>query len=285
MSRAALLAHLANGETSVCRCWKLVRRDGTVFGFTDHDLDITWGGVTFRADTGMTARALMQGTGLSVDNSEALGVLSDTSIRETDVEAGRFDGASVEGWIVNWQKPAERMLRFRGSLGEIVCTGAEFTAELRGLTDRLNQPQGRSYTPSCQAILGDAECGVDLEPLAAIRAAATVAASQIFHLPAVANRPDRWFERGTLEPLSGPAQGLRGVIKTDRLRPDGVRVITLWAPIRAAISEGSDVRITPGCDKRRQTCRDKFANVVNFRGFPFIPGEDWLVAPPRPEGG
>ncbi|GGL62243.1 DUF2163 domain-containing protein [Wenxinia marina] len=281
MSRAALLGHLATGDTTVCRCWRLTRADGVTYGFTDHDRDLTFDGLTHRADSGLTARALVQGTGLSVDNSEAAGVLSDAAIRDADVEAGRFDGAEVESWLVNWADPSQRMLRFRGALGEIRREGAAFTAELRGLTDLLNQPQGRSYTPSCQAILGDAACGVALGPLAEVREAESVEDAQVFFLPGLDAYADRWFDRGVLRVLEGEGAGLEGIVKVDRLLPDGRRRITLWAPIRAEVPAGTSLRLTPGCDKRLATCRDKFANVANFRGFPTIPGEDWLVVPPR----
>jgi uncharacterized phage protein (TIGR02218 family) len=36
--------------------------------------------------------------------------------------------------------------------------------------------------------------------------------------------------------------------------------------------------VTAGCDKRFETCRTKFANAVNFRGFPHLPGNDFVVA-------
>ena len=31
-----LQAHLDSGTTTLCWCWKIVRGDGTTFGFTDH---------------------------------------------------------------------------------------------------------------------------------------------------------------------------------------------------------------------------------------------------------
>ena len=96
----ALAAHLATGLTTVARCWDVRRKDGQRFGFTDHDLDLTFDGVVFRADTGMSAAALQQGTGLAVDNSEAVGALSDAAVTEVDIAAGRFDGAEVTAWMV-----------------------------------------------------------------------------------------------------------------------------------------------------------------------------------------
>ena len=100
---SALLDHLGTGITTTCRAWALTRRDGVVMGFTDHDRVLRFDGVAFRPDTGLTALALQQSTGLSVDNTEALGALCDAAIREEDIEAGRYDGADLRAWLVNWQ--------------------------------------------------------------------------------------------------------------------------------------------------------------------------------------
>ena len=103
---SALQDHLAGGVTTVCRAWAVTRKDGVVMGFTDHDRTLNFSGITFKASTGMTARAIEQTTGLAVDNTEAVGALSDAAIREEDVRAGRFDGAEVQSWLVNWSATA-----------------------------------------------------------------------------------------------------------------------------------------------------------------------------------
>lgn len=162
MTREALFSHLETGSTSVCRSWVIRRRDGVVLGFTDHDRDLVVDGVTCRADTGMTARALQQTTGLSVDNTEAFGALSASAITEDDLVAGRFDRAEVVAYLVNWANPQDFLIQFRGNLGEISRVGGSFKAELRGLTDLLNRPHGMAYTPGCSAVLGDSRCRFDL---------------------------------------------------------------------------------------------------------------------------
>ena len=144
---SALAAHLASGTTTTCHAWAITRGDGTVLGFTDHDRDLTFDGMTFRAGTGLSAMTLQQGTGLAVDNSEAIGALSDAAIREADIDAGRFDGAAVSAWVVNWADVAARQVIFRGTIGEIRRAGGAFSAELRGLAEALNQPMGRVYQP------------------------------------------------------------------------------------------------------------------------------------------
>ncbi|MCK4713546.1 MAG: DUF2163 domain-containing protein [Marinosulfonomonas sp.] len=282
---AELQAHLASGITTVCRCWAVVRRDGVVFGFTDHDLTLSFEGITFKADTGLTAKALQQTSGLAVDNTEALGALSDVSITEEDIAAGRFDGAEVRAWLVNWADLDQRLLQFRGTIGELQRSGGAFQAELRGLTEALNQPQGRIYQKPCTAVLGDADCRFDfaVPGYVAKLPVEEVEEARIFRFADLSGFDLRWFEYGRFVVLSGAAQGLVGLVKNDRLSDAG-REIELWEGIRAKIATGDMVRIEAGCDKRTTTCRLKFHNFLNYRGFPDIPGEDWLMSYPTRNG-
>lgn len=278
------LAHLRGGPTTLARCWAVTRADGLQYGFTDHDCDLTFDGITFRADTGLTALAIQQSTGLSVDNTEALGALSAAAIRDEDIEAGRFDGAEIRAWLVNWADPALRWLQFRGTLGEITRSGGAFRAELRGLTEALNRPLGRVYQKPCTAVLGDAACRFDLAaPGYALElAVAEVEGAQAFRWQDLPGFAPSWFARGRLTVLTGAAAGLWGMIKHDRAG-DG-RCIDLWEPLRGSVTGGDMVRLQAGCDRRMETCRLKFNNFINFQGFPDIPGEDWMVAVPRQDG-
>ena len=282
---AELKAHLQTGATTVCRCWSVIRRDGVVLGFTDHDLPLAFDGISFAADSGMSARALEQSTGLSVDNTEALGVLGSSAVNEADIRAGRYDGAAVVSWMVNWADVGQRVVLFRGTIGEIQRSAGAFQAELRGLTEALNQPQGRVYQKSCGAVLGDVACGFDLDlaGYSTTLAAEVVRGGKFFEFASLSGFADRWFEKGRVRIDSGAAAGLIGVVKNDRASASG-RVIELWEALRADIQPGDMVRIEAGCDRRIETCKLKFNNLINFRGFPAIPGEDWLVSVPRRNG-
>jgi uncharacterized phage protein (TIGR02218 family) len=281
-----LKAHLASGATTLSRCFAVTRKDGIVLGFTDHDRDLAFDGIIFRADSGMTAKAIQQGTGLSVDNSEAFGALRSDAISEDDIMAGRYDGAEVRAWLVNWTDPAMRVLQFRGMLGEIVRSGGAFTAELRGLTEALNQPVGFIYHSRCSAVLGDARCRVDLDQpgYAEERPVEEVHDGRVFRFANLAGFDDRWFEKGRLRVLSGAAAGLVGSIKNDRLRGSTGRDVELWQSFGIAPQPGDLVRIEAGCDRRAETCQLKFDNFLNFRGFPHIPGEDWVMSYPNKSG-
>ena len=288
-ARDGLLSHLGLGVTTVCRAWMVQRRDGVTYGFTDHDRDFAFDSVTFKASTGLSARVLQQSTGLSVDNSEAIGALSDAAIDEADLAAGRFDGAEVRSWLVNWADPAQRIEQFRGNFGEITRSAGAFRAELRGLTDRLNQPQGRVYQRSCSAVLGDARCGFDLSA-PGYRATGVIAGFDPMgrmRFAGLTGFADRWFERGRLMVQTGAAAGLVGMIKSDRVA-GADRLVDLWHGFGAPLVAGDQVQLDAGCDRMAQTCRGKFANFLNFQGFPHIPGEDWLTSYPvstRPNDG
>ncbi len=279
---AAFRAHVGTGVTTLCRCWALTRTDGVQYGFTDHDRTLSFDGVIFKAETGLSAQALQQASGLAVDNTEAIGALSDAGLSEAEIEAGRFDGAELRAWLVNWADVSVRWLQFRGTLGEIRRGGGAFHADLRGLAQALNRPLGRVYQKACTAVLGDGDCRFDLTTPGYFseRAVAEVEGAQRFRWDDLAGFEPGWFARGRLVVLSGAAAGLWGLIKSDESGA-ATREIALWEPLRADIVPGDMVRLEAGCDKRMESCRLKFNNLLNFQGFPDIPGEDWVVAVPK----
>lgn len=281
MSAAELFVHLASGATTVCRAWSLTRKDGLVLGFTDHDRDLSFDAITFKAETGLTARNLQQQIGLSVDNTEAIGGFSDVAITESDLAAGLFDGASVNAWLVNWSAVEQRVLQFSGHIGEVRRTGGRFTAELRSLSDRLNQPRGRAFHRACSAVLGDGQCGFDLMSpnySATIALQGYDAQGRLLFEPLPA-LDEGWFSRGVLRVMSGGGLGLSAVIKTDKVTGTA-RAIELWDVLGRMPAAGDSILLQAGCDKLATTCQTKFGNFLNFRGFPHIPGEDWLMSYP-----
>ncbi|QFQ89313.1 DUF2163 domain-containing protein [Paracoccus kondratievae] len=265
---------------TIARAWAVRRRDGLELGFTDHDRELGFEDITFRPDSGLSARALVQGLGLSVDNSEAMGALSDAAITEQDLMAGRWDSAEVRLWEVDWSNAANRQLIFRGHLGEVVRSGAAFSAELRGLSEPLNKAQGRVYHPRCSAVLGDGKCRFDLsKPGYSAEGVVLADEGGRLTLSGIAGHDPGWFEHGRLIMLSGAAEGLSAMVKADVAQPGNRRAVGLWTALGIQPVAGDRVRLVAGCDKRGETCRMKFLNYLNFRGFPHLPPEDWLIAP------
>jgi uncharacterized phage protein (TIGR02218 family) len=280
---SALQAKLDGGVTTLCRCWIVTRRDGVVLGFTDHDEDLVVDGVTCRAATGLTGSEATAQLGLAVQGSEVSGALADQSLTEADLAAGRYDAAAVTVHVVDWSEPSLTVLLARGVLGEVRRQGSAFTAELRSLTHRLAEDSGRLYTATCSADLGDARCTIDLT-LAAFRGTGTVAAlagTAILRVSGLDAFADGAFTQGKLSFTSGADSGLAVEVKTHRVDSEGV-TIELWQQMPEPIAAGDTFVVTAGCDKRFATCRDRFANGVNFRGFPQIPGNDFVVSHANP---
>lgn len=280
---SALQAKLDIGATTLCRCWIVTRNDGVVQGFTDHDEDVVVDAVTRRAGTGLTGAEATQQFGLAVTGSEISGALADESLNEADLAAGRYDAAAIDIFLVDWSEPDLRVLIARGALGEVRRDGSAFAAELRSLAHRLNEDSGRLYAASCSADLGDARCAIDLDN-ADYRGNGTVVTLQAtaqFSASGLDDFAAGWFSAGRLAFTSGANDGLAVEVKLHRVDA-GVVIIDLWQTMPETIVPGDTFTITAGCDKRFATCRDRFANGVNFRGFPHIPGNDFVVRYPVP---
>lgn len=272
-------AHLASGATTICHCWRVDPRGLSPFGFTDHDRNIAFDGVTFEAMSGFTASGLDHSLGLSIDNAAASGVLTSDRVTAEDIARGRYDGAEVRQWLVNWRQPSERVLMFRGGFGEIRQTGRAFEVELLGLAERLNRPTGRNFLPVCDAALGDARCGVDLTGYSASGGVAEVESGRRFVASGLSAFDAGWFTRGVLTWTAGANVGETATLKAHNIE-DGEAVLELDRDHVSPPATGDAFDIVAGCDKRQATCRGKFSNLVNFRGFPHVPGENWTTAYP-----
>jgi len=282
----ALQAKLDSGVTTLCHCWKLTRRDEVVQGFTDHDDDLVIDGVTYRAGTGFTSSEATSRFDLSVDGAEIAGALSDDALAESDLAAGRYDAANVETWLVDWSDVVLRVLTARATLGEVRREGQAFSAELRGLADSLSQASGRLFTARCSADLGDARCKFDLAA-AGLQGEGTVMSIDSTSTIVAAGLDgfsDGVFTGGKLNWTSGANNALSVEIKEHRTVAGHAR-LSLWQAMPEIIASGDEFVVIAGCDKRLATCRERFNNVVNFRGFPQIPGNDFVIASPDAGGG
>jgi hypothetical protein len=350
---AALKAHLAQETTTLATLWLITRTDGTVFGFTDAASDVVFGGVTFLAATGYSPTNIQTTAALNVDNLEVVSVLDSATITEADMMAGLWDYAAVQIMLVNYlDLSMGSMALRRGWLGQIKTGRSQFTAELRGMAQPLQQAIGRVCLPACDADLGDARCGVNLAALA-VTGSVTSLISQSAFLdtartetnsttakaitgitranPAVVTCPAHGFAAGTPVTLTGivgmvELNGYTGAITYLDANRFSVAVnssgftayssggtatlavaseffqgglltwtgggnagrkmevasyhpsfIGLFLPMGTQIQIGDAYTLTPACDKLLTTCRSRYNNVINFRGFPYVPGDTALL--------
>lgn len=277
---SALQAKLDGGATTLCRCWLIARTDGVTQGFTDHDEDVPLDAVTCRAGTGLSGSEATQAFDLTVTGSELSGALNDDTLNEDDLAAGLYDAAAVELWLVDWSEPSLRVQLAAGTLGEVKREGMAFTAEVRGIAQRLAEESGRLFTAGCAADLGDTRCKVDLSN-AAYHGSGSVTAltgTSSFTASGLEGFAEGWFAAGKLSFTSGANAGLGMEVKSHA--NDSNVSLALWQAMPQPIAVGDTFTVTAGCDKLFATCRNRFNNVVNFRGFPQIPGNDFVVSYP-----
>lgn len=270
-----LAASLALGVTTQCTCWRVERRDGVVLGFTDHDAPLEFDSVIYEPDAGFTATALRSTSEFSVDEAEVAGALDSARLKEVDVAAGCYDDAAVEIWRVDWRNPDARICLKSARIGRITRADGAFKAELRGLSAAFEKPTGRLIHRMCDARLGDQRCGVDLDQAAfcADGVVARIVSTAVIEAEGLSSYASGWFVHGALNWTAGGNAGRNATVRGHALR-DGVAVLELATSPFARITVGDALSIRAGCDKRAETCRDKFANILNFRGFPDLPGPD-----------
>ncbi|EUB95244.1 hypothetical protein PMI07_003022 [Rhizobium sp. CF080] len=271
---ADLAAHLAQEATTTCHAWRVTRRDGIVLGFTEHDRDLTFDGTIFLAASGFSASEAEAATGLSVSADEVAGGFSSAAIRERDLATGRYDGARVELFLVNWAAPDQHILLNMREIGEVSRAGAQFRAELRSLAHRLSQPQGRVYSRRCDASLGDARCGVNLDLWRGEGAVLAVEDASRIAVSGLGGFDSGFFRQGVLT-FSGRVSV---DVEAHARKADGSAELTFWLPLEVQVAAGDTFTVTAGCDKSFATCRARFANHLNFRGFPHVPGADFAYS-------
>lgn len=280
-----LRSRLDSGATTLCRCWRIQRRDGLRLGFTDHDGDLVFDGLTFEAASGLEASQIEASTGLTVDTQSISGALRSASVTEEDIRRGLYAGAAVTQWLVDWSDVALRVVIFHGRIGEITHSEHAFEAEVIGLIDALDAPAGRAYLRSCDAQLGDGRCGVNLDDpaLSALAVVTEVLGPSRVVVSGLSAFADGWFDQGTVEWTTGPNAPGGVQVQAGRQVAGGYE-LQLWFDPPDPVAVGHGLRAIAGCDKLFATCKAKFDNVARFRGFPHLPGEDWIVSHARTGG-
>ncbi len=263
---SALQDHLAGEITTLCHCWRLERADGWTAGFTDHDRALEFDGTVFEPQSGFSQSEAREALGLSTAAVDIEGALSSQAIAGDDVAVGLFDGALVETWLVNWREPDERERIRQARIGKIELSDGRFMAELESPLRLLDRPVGRYLRRRCDAELGDVRCGVALAG-SGLTGAGTVVervAPQSYRVEGLDPFEAGWFSHGRLT-----VEG-RVFAVSDHRRSGGQTIIVT----QAELDLSATFAIAAGCDKSFPTCKAKFDNALNFRGFPHLPGND-----------
>jgi uncharacterized phage protein (TIGR02218 family) len=286
----SLSRHLNQGQTTLAYLWKVTRKDGTVVAFTSHDEDLVFNGTTYLASSGFSNTATANKSDLSVDNLEVVGFLESDALAEADLRAGLYDSSDVEIRIVNWASPgAGSILLRKGTIGIVKLINGIFTAEIRGLSDKLSTVLGATFGPICRAVFGSGLNGIDLDSkyLCKVDVVALTQTGTLTAAPdAVTLTPAGgltgaagYFDDGLITFTSGALAGFPFEVKSW----DGTN-LGLFLPMPSPPAPGDTFTIEPGCNHLTSDCKTKFNNLVNFRGEPFIPGMDAILNYPNATG-
>lgn len=276
-----MTAHLAQEVTTICSCWKVIRQDGVVMGFTDHDRPFIYDGVSYEAQDGFNRTAISNDGSYSVDNLDVTGFLSSDNITEEDMRNGVYNFAEVYVFVVNWKDLSATMgdvkLR-RGWFGEIVITtDAQFTIELRGLTQALTHDFIENFSPECRADFCDPRCGLSLQDFSQIATVTGVLGKDLFEI-APLTIPSQGYLGGSITWRSGTNNGrAMEIVDFDTTHNQ----ITLFEPMVYDIKVGDTLLLSTGCNKSRDNCK-LYKNILNFRGEPDVPGQDEYLSYPDP---
>jgi uncharacterized phage protein (TIGR02218 family) len=159
-----LFNKLRSRVSNFVTCWKVVRVDGVTFGFTSHDREFIYDGVTYSPENGIATDATVMKGDFSTGNTAAKVIFSQ-GITEHDVKGGLFDYAEVYSFWIDPYDLTHGIIKIsRGNMGEITAINGTFTSEMRAMLDRLQLPFGTQYNLECNAKLGDNQCGVPIAP-------------------------------------------------------------------------------------------------------------------------
>jgi uncharacterized phage protein (TIGR02218 family) len=300
---AGLLANLRSETPTLALCWRVLKNDNSQIYGTDHDVDLTLtGGAkagTYDARSNITGSGLRSSPDLSVDNMEVGGAFATDlgtsppqvtlDVNVHDIEAGLFQGASVYVYLVNWQAPAtDAVLWRRGYLGEISRdSDGKYSAEMRGITQLLQQVFVRTYGERCEVdTFGDSECKVDVAALQRVGIVSAVTNRRRFNTTITVDNSEHvendgeWFSLGEITFTSGDNIGITREIRSD-FEDSTFGHLSTWDTFPYDIQSGDHFTIRPGCDRLPTTCRQKYDNLLNFRGYGiFVQGIDAMLAGP-----
>lgn len=256
----------------VATFWRILRKDGAVLGFTSHNRPLTFDNIVHLAAPGILPSAIRRTAQLDRDSVEVQGVLSHDSISAGDLERGRFTDARVVIGLVDWES-LDRAPLFQGKLGNVSAEDGGFVAELRSAKTSLEQDLVPRTSPTCRATFCDARCQLNPAHYTHI---VTLESFDLENNSLVLDRPiGPQHLQGQMRWIDGPDAGL-AVRVVDIIG----NALVIDQPLSQELASGHRAYLREGCDHTIGTCSARFENARNFRGEPFLPGNDLLTRYP-----
>ena len=280
-----MLVHIAQENTTLALCWSMILTDESEFYYTDSDKAIEFGGHTYQPYAAVVPSATSTTSNLAVDNMEVQLAWDGDLATETEIRGGRFDFATMNIFFVNFEDPdgMGSIPILKGKLGELVIEDNLVKIDVRGMTQYLQQRMGELYSVGCQATFGDARCKADASQGIYTKAftVATVNGThpkRTFTILEILGDADGYYTGGHVAWTGGSNQNTKMDIK---VYFESGQQVELYEPLIRDIQVGDTGNIIVGCDKKYETCKLKFDNMINFRGFPHLTGVTKMLRGPE----
>jgi len=273
---AALIALLTSArQFHMADLFSFTLAGGGTFRFSGMDVDLAVGASLYAAGGLKFQRGATRLTrGLEVDTLEVT-VFADASALFNGtpflpfVRSGGLDGAGLvlerAFMPMLHDTAAGAVTLFDGRIADIELGRSQARLTVKSWLELLNLKLPRNvYQPGCLHTLFDSGCGLSK---AAFAVAGSVAGgSDRSSINTDLAAADGTFDLGTIEFAGGANAGQKRTIKSQ-----AGGTVRLSYPLPLAPAAGDGFTAYPGCDKTSATCAVKFANLANFRGFPYIP--------------
>ena len=282
----AMLDHLAGDVHTLAYCATITRTDGVVLRFTSHQFDLRIDGQVYVANAGFAASAYASSDDDQADNQDFLGIIDSHLITDADIKNGKYRGAKVRTFVVNYNNIAAGQIKIgNGEIAEVALQRGVWMPKYKSEIDKLAQQVGEVLSPVCRVPLGSAECGVDLSSYTVSGSVESATDARVF-VDTARIESDNWFQFGILTWTSGKNTGLSQDVKRNI---QAIATVELKQPMPNVIEPGDQYSMHAGCNHLLKAdgdtwgapytghCRSKFNNVANFRGEPECPGVDRLL--------
>jgi uncharacterized phage protein (TIGR02218 family) len=241
------------------------------FAFYPHDVTMSNGEIYTKAD-GQDFSGTEFRSDFSPTSIDIAGFLSSNGISKADIAAGTYDNARWYLFNTDWDNPVEdEEPMSAGLFGASKIVDSEYEIEMMTLVDVLNQKVGLQAQQKCPRVFGDSGCTVDVDALAVAATVTSVTDASNFVISATSEADD-YFGLGKLQFTDGENANLRPAVVKEHTTGGN---ITLFDPLPYTPEVGDALSVKPGCRKRHiEDCKNKYNNVRNFLGFPWVPTDD-----------
>lgn len=277
---SALASAIGNRTTTLATCFKLTLRAGTstqagasALYFTDHDQNLVFSAITYKAANSYERTATQTTEGLSVPTQELTGIVITSVITEADLREGCLDDARIETFLVDWTRPDQgRLMLRKGWLGEVTINEDGYKAELRGMTYKLQQNIVEKCSQTCRYTFGDARCTASVAIITCV--VQSVITNGIYTAGAssltLSNTVDR-YAGGLVTWLSGANLNRKQEVR----QWDGTDKFQLFLKMADNITVGDIFKVTSGCNKTTSSSLgcESHANILNYGGEPHVRGD------------